>query len=842
MFKHVFTDKATTKITDNCRVFNCLYVGPLEEQEVIESVKQANGEAYNFSYHLETNCPFGLDFSKYNCTGNIFYLFFNLESPADKQFILSFGRECRFQAWLDNECIMDDTGTMHEDTFCFVRLKKGANILIVRVLFTSSYQGHIFSLRIFSQQHIKDYPEFYKHLWEQLIFNKVRLTSTIYYLKETQNIRLLIRPIDWNNIRPNSKAEISIKGFHSNIIDKFSANLNQEISYRVPDNVGEPLLSVCVKYGNRKNELFETTIFLIGQSLGDYLEKVTNQINFLKDTRGVASSILQTADGLMQEIRNTLTGKSITVKDTEYLYGLVSNLKFILEKLELNISGNEILYSPSIGFCSFISRLDSSYCKILYSLPPSYSHQKKYPLVIIIHPSLSYSNRANNFKPDCNIFKAIVADIDCRGNTSGSYIGEAAFLEILENLQALFNIDHQRIYLVGYSSGANACWVLAQGYPSLFAGIGVISGIPDGSSLSNLSNTAVVNISGELDHLKEEVFTVPDSVLRQTNRKYTGWLIPNLDHWALGAYFPNNHFILRKLLRNKLKLYPSEITFQTHRLKHNVVFWFTIYACLAPEKPCEVRGVFSGKDHLRLTISNIKSFKIKLPPSYLTSSLVLDINGRKQSLTVDRGKDYVFIEQHGDYYIAHDSVCQMKKQNTLGYGILYIYLNGVKVIVPLSYNSGEERTEINKLAEKIAHPKTNSYYADINVKYPICNHGHRDMLFCPENLVIISGPDYAPLLREIKDRLLVKFDKEGFYYNSRYHEGDYSLIFIQENPYNPNTYILVVYANNTALLGKNIFLRKIVLPTYSYGINPYLNKDCLIFYKGDYLTIPLLCQ
>ena len=71
----------------------------------------------------------------------------------------------------------------------------------------------------------------------------------------------------------------------------------------------------------------------------------------------------------------------------------------------------------------------------------------------------------------------IVADIHGRGMTTGSYVGDIMFREILEDILHRFPIDQNKIYSMGQSNGGFSTWVLAQKTPDIFAAINPSTGV-----------------------------------------------------------------------------------------------------------------------------------------------------------------------------------------------------------------------------------------------------------------------------------------------------------------------------------------------------------------------------
>ena len=83
--------------------------------------------------------------------------------------------------------------------------------------------------------------------------------------------------------------------------------------------------------------------------------------------------------------------------------------------------------------------------------PQNYDSNKTYPLIIHFstYELTNYSQYYKNYLTE----DVISVDISQRGFTMGSYVGEAAILETLDDILNKFSIDKSRIYLLGHSNG-----------------------------------------------------------------------------------------------------------------------------------------------------------------------------------------------------------------------------------------------------------------------------------------------------------------------------------------------------------------------------------------------------
>ncbi|MCY9555033.1 hypothetical protein M5W98_25640, partial [Paenibacillus apiarius] len=104
------------------------------------------------------------------------------------------------------------------------------------------------------------------------------------------------------------------------------------------------------------------------------------------------------------------------------------------------------------------------------------------------------------------------------------------------------------------------------------------------------------------------------------------------------------------------------------------------------------------------------------------------------------------------------------------------------------------------------------------------------------NLMLISAEDTR--ISIYNNASPFELCKEGFYYNNHFVEGQYCILFITySNQLNKNKKIMVIHTNQYGLLEKNLFLRKIIMPSYSNGLHPYLNNEALIFCNNKYFVI-----
>lgn len=142
--------------------------------------------------------------------------------------------------------------------------------------------------------------------------------------------------------------------------------------------------------------------------------------------------------------------------------------------------------------------------------------------------------------------------------------------------------------------------------------------------------------------------------------------------------------------------------------------------------------------------------------------------------------------------------------------------------------------------KKRSAPETNAIANILNVKYPIItdNLFDKDTTFASDsNIVFIDNNCGSNHSEQIKKLCKIKTDENGYSYKGYRYNGDYCIMQIIPNPKNEKHSVLYINTNNVNLFNRNLFTRKVIIPTYANGYNPFWNNDALIFDGKDYFRI-----
>ncbi len=146
--------------------------------------------------------------------------------------------------------------------------------------------------------------------------------------------------------------------------------------------------------------------------------------------------------------------------------------------------------------------------KYLLYLPKGYGEKndQKWPLILFLHGAGERGNDVNLVKkhgPPKLIdqgkeFPFIVVSPQCPTN---SWWPEQvdALVALLDDVQAKYAVDADRVYLTGLSMGGFGSWTLASRYPNRFAAVAPICGGGDRYLASRLRNVPVWAFHGEKD-------------------------------------------------------------------------------------------------------------------------------------------------------------------------------------------------------------------------------------------------------------------------------------------------------------------------------------------------------
>jgi len=487
--------------------------------------------------------------------------------------------------------------------------------------------------------------------------------------------------------------------------------------------------------------------------------------------------------------------------------------------------------SPGFKEVLFYSNNFEEICNYHAYVPQNYNPNKKYPLIILTTTSyLVASEHFVNYTAE----DVIAVDVSLRGVTLGSYVGDAALWESVSRIKNHFSIDDDRIYISGNSNGGGASFLQGQLYPDRFAGIyPFAAGGVNKNIACNLLNTKVVTVSSPTESKYINYQYIDKALTEIAHKKYTGILADNFSHITLTLLWINKS-IFEMLLEGKRDNYPEHIVFCTVRNRCRKAFWIEIHSISFGELYAEVDAVLS-QNTIIIKIKNATGITITLPPKLPRNYFTIKINDRQEFTFFDfKNKMINLVYKDGSFYIKkqYTPITDLHKGN----GLLDVYLDPLMIAIPDDINKNDF---IYKSAINLSQPSTNGYDPKVYVSYPIRKFSdvmNTDYLY-NKSFIVFDNLKNTIFLNEIRKKLTVIYDKTGYKYMDQEYTCEYCIMQIVKNPWNNKRNIVVISSNNNKILSKNIFLRKIIIPSYIVDYHPYLNNDVLIYNKEGYFRI-----
>ena len=473
----------------------------------------------------------------------------------------------------------------------------------------------------------------------------------------------------------------------------------------------------------------------------------------------------------------------------------------------------------------FYDPLDDTENFYRITLPKNYDPTRKYSLFLICCTK-EYGSYGSRFA-DAGFEDMIVADVSVRGITLGGYIGEAALLHALADIQRVYRIDPNRIYIGGYSNGASAALAAAQAYPHLFAGVYALSGRAENNKMCNLSNLHTLLITSPDDEFYADALglanakgTDPDKLQLVSVLRHTHMTIQRV--WL-------NREALAKFFSHEREPYPMRFTYFTDRNRHLQAYWVRLHGIKPETKGCKI-SVDAGRSTVNITVRGATGLTIDLPPFIHREKFTVRINGREFTYQNVAERQMHFVHGRRGFHRAMYPLipeCAYK-----GNGLLDVYMDPMCVVIP------ENASGIVKdAAQAMARPQSNGTTPEISVWYK--THSLSELLDNKRYLdhsMIVVGKDDSPFYQELDRHCAVHTASAGYSYLGEFTDTPYCCMQILQSPWNGARHILYITYSDEKLLRRNLFTRCMVLPSYIQGRHPYLNRSVLIFDGKNYLT------
>lgn len=759
---------------------------------------------------------FTIDFSKLNLDERtMLYFFFCVQCEKDTDVVFTIESHAIQRLWINGEMVcLCGHGKRQIHT---LHLLAGNNVFCFQQHDSIKFIKTTFRIKSLEADKKEDIPLTDGNLCYQKGLIGVRTRYLDEFRFNGEDYHFFLYPIDCVNLLKDTLVNMQIIDHISNtVLYEMDCNFyhlytiktsNFRYMYDNAFNYLDVKFSYCTLDGELKESHTEI-----------YLSQPENYINPVRDRAARLLKYDRTDEERFYiEYVLSLTNEPADI-DTFHKWERIEKVISIIERGEYY----SYLRSEGEKVVCFHSDIDDTIDYYTITLPRSYTSSRKYPLLVInnVLPGSWLSSLFSRAK----IVEAIAVDFSGRGVTMGSYVGDAAFNEIYNDVFSKFSIDEKKVIMMGHSNGGYATWAQAELVPDRYSAIYPAVSEPNYDYLMNLSNMNVRYLTSESDSLNAKVTASLEETIKKHVVDYKTLWVEKFNHGLMGVIQLNEKIIQSLIDSASINKYPNRIDFYTDKNRYLSAYWISIHSIEFGYTFAEVHVEVNG-NVINISAENTTGITLTIPPQVDKLNGVIRINDK--CFDIDGNDKVIFHKNKSGFEFAFS---ENKGVIFKGTGVIDPFINPVRII---SFLEGE----YSDILDNFQTPSTNGFYGSAYVKYPILEIDNLSELPKYSFVILDNGTGDTPILDEIKSRIKIKMDKYGYSYLGQEYTGDYLILQVVEHPTDPDNSILYVNTNNGDLYRKCLFTRKIILPAYSNGRHPNLNSDAIIFDGKKYYTV-----
>lgn len=744
------------------------------------------------------------------CKRYIYYFVLFLNEDTDIAYFPYIPESCH-RHWINGQL----TFIGNPSAIYTASLKKGNNVFCVE-----KFTEGIPCIRIIPQTQNEDpfLSLTYDNYWYKPGYFKIEHNR---HIQDNAPFEFTLIPLDLISLDYDSVVEMSIRaGKYGRVLYEqnvsFKQNYSIDLSFIPNMNEDEcERLYVYFAVNDKRNIRREQYTYLFRYDISEtYIEKLKKEAQDLLSNKLLPKLI---KDEISFYI-NIMTDQITYFYFGHLLKDIITSINNKTECDWINKSGAHNIY--------FFSEIDNNYHNYYIVLPKDYDQSQKYKLVLTFQnghiDNTQPIEHSPNFSAKFSDRKDVIyADIGGDGCTMGSYLGETFLQSEIEHILEHFPIDRNQIYAIANCAGNIAAINFINSYPHLFAGMYVRGVYIDKKLIRNLYNincmfvfsgkNKVVNYNSSL--IKKNI---PESKVLYANKYY--------DKFIDLIYIQHTVSSMNLLMSKELNPYPNTIYYRTYRNRNRTAYYIEIESIYYGKEFAEIHSEIIGQK-LIITAKNCTGLKITLPPQINKQSFEIDINGKLISINDYQKNDIVLHhKKKKGFYIADKINKNIAYYH--GTGLLDVYLSQLRIV-----NAVPDDKSVCRVASVFSTPQTNTRI-ESNVIYPVITINDIDKNTDASLIIVDNNSVSNNKLDLIRCKAPIKMDDRGYEYMNQRYEGKYCIAQIFESPWCFDKSIVYINANDNNLYEKNVFTRKLMLPSYSSGFHPFLNGVALVF-DGD---------
>ncbi len=472
----------------------------------------------------------------------------------------------------------------------------------------------------------------------------------------------------------------------------------------------------------------------------------------------------------------------------------------------------------------YYSEVDGSVQGYALHVPAGYDGQRPYPLVVNLHGyDPSFSDWRDNpflpgFIPEATAGgRYILVNPFGRGNTMYQDLGEQDVLTVLAEVQRLYRIDADRIYLTGGSMGGGGTWYVGLRHPDLFAALAPVMGPTDygfwlgldSASTSRLRRFLVAKRSplsyaengGNLalwcaHGAKDNIVPVDQSRVMVGRLRQLGYPIVYTEYpdAAHGGFPPQMERDKYDWFAEQVRTpWPPHVVYKTGDLDHPGSYWVQIERFQDLLGFASLDAKVEGPRRIVVCTDNVRRFGLEVPPALrLPSSpleVVVDDELCYQGSVPTSGALRFERSAEGRWAHCPSSLAAPAGKRPGLSGPISSAFNGPFLLVYGTVGRQQENEAAKAEAEAFAEQWRRWQHAPCRLK------SDREVTTADiENfhLVLLGGPQCNLLTERVNGELPIQFRRGAVQVGSKTFRGPgVGAAFVYPNPLNPDRYVAV---------------------------------------------------
>jgi len=477
-------------------------------------------------------------------------------------------------------------------------------------------------------------------------------------------------------------------------------------------------------------------------------------------------------------------------------------------------------YAGATGYVdrAYRSELDGALQPYFTYVPIDFDPQQTYPLVVVLHGFGGGSRKeisnllgtGDQSSPDCQY---IVVAPSNRGNIDyTNRIGEEDVWRTIDDLQTLYPIDENRIYLTGMSMGGGGTWHLGLRHPDRFAAIVPICGSTDwrlwaGDTLPGQLRQQVLDADNPLTFAAnaarlpilvahggaDPVVTVEHSRRMVTRLQELDCPVEYEEYPGVGHVSWNNTYADGRILdwfgKHVRDPHPRQIAYTTTEPeRYGKNYWTRIEALIQPHTPGRIKARIEPKNLIVVETENLARFTLTPvdAPLDLSRQTAVRIDGTESFRGLLSADESISFRKKGTHFVqtteAWSPTSIPYKGQEAARSDWRIYTYGTR-------GTTEENAAARQTAERLAAPNQN-----VDILFPVkADTAITERDIASADLILLGTPTTNSLLARIHDQLPIRFRADGIAVGDElFAEENQLLVLIHPNPLNPDRYVQIL--------------------------------------------------